>query len=191
MRRIMLLAISIIAFLSVATAQSQKVAVKTNFLHWTIAGTPNLGAEVALSPKYTLDVIGGYNWFEFSDNRKAKHWIVSPEVRYWLGSSFVGHFFGLHLFAAEFNIGGWDIPVGRLANFKDGRYEGNVYGAGLSYGHQFVLSPKFNLELSLGAGYAYVPFKKYGCGKCTKLIKEGNYNYFGVTRATLSLVYKL
>ena len=39
------------------TAKSQDVALKTNTLMWATT-TPNLGLEVALSPRYTLELSG-------------------------------------------------------------------------------------------------------------------------------------
>ena len=39
---------------------AQEMAIKTNGLYW-LATTPNLGAEVALSNKFTLELSGAYN----------------------------------------------------------------------------------------------------------------------------------
>ena len=54
-----------------------------------------------------------------------------------------------------------------------------------------VHSPNFSLEAEIGAGYAYVDYDKFACGKCGTLAKDGNSNYWGITRAGLSLVYVL
>ncbi|WP_436415760.1 DUF3575 domain-containing protein [Petrimonas sp.] len=176
-------------FLFTFSLISQNIGVKTNFAHWAAAGTPNAGLEFALNRKYTLEVGGGFNPFTFKDNNKAKHWIVQPELRYWLCESFNGHFFGLHALAGEYNIGGIDIPVGRLSKFKDYRYEGFAYGAGLSYGYQWVLGKRWNFEFNLGAGYTYLTYDKYPCVKCGSKLGSGTNNYFGVTKAAVSLIY--
>lgn len=63
-------------------ASAQKAAIKTNLLY-DATTTFNLGAEFALSPKWTLDVSGNYNPWTFSNNKKWKHWLVQPEARYW------------------------------------------------------------------------------------------------------------
>jgi len=168
---------------------AQNWGVKTNLAHWAAGVTPNAGMEFALNRKYTLEIGGGINRFNFSDNKKAHHWIVQPELRYWTCESFNGHFFGLHALAGEFNIGGYDVPVGRLSKFKDHRYEGFAYGAGLSWGYQWVIGPKWNFELNLGAGYAYLTYDKYPCIKCGSMIGSDTNNYFGVTKAAVSLIY--
>lgn len=178
------------AFLITVSAMSQTVGVKTNFAHWAVAATPNLGLEFALGRKYTLEIGAGYNPFEFSDYRKFKHWIVQPELRYWTCESFNGHFFGLHALAAEFNVGGFDWPIGRLKDIKDYRYEGYAFGGGISYGYQMPIAKRLNLEFNIGAGYAYLLYDKYKCVRCgEKLESDVKDNYFGVTKAAVSLIY--
>ena len=58
-----------------------KFAIKTNALYWATT-TANLGFEVGLSKKLTLDVSGNYNPWKFSDHKQIKHWLVQPELRY-------------------------------------------------------------------------------------------------------------
>lgn len=71
--------------------------------------TANLGFEVGLSKKLTLDVSGNYNPWKFSDHKQIKHWLVQPELRYWLCERFYGHFFGLHAHYAEANVSNLNI----------------------------------------------------------------------------------
>lgn len=168
---------------------AQSLGIKSNLIHWAAGGTPNIGLETVLGQKYTLNIEGGYNWFAFSEEKKAKHWIAQTEVRYWTCERFNGHFFGLHALAGEYNVGGINIPIGRLKDWKDHRYEGYGIGAGLTYGYQWPISKALNLELSLGAGYIYLDYDKYPCTKCGKKIKSDTNNYFGVTKAAVSLIY--
>lgn len=182
----------LIVFLSTLFATSQTVGIKTNFAHWAVAATPNAGLEFALGRKYTLEVGAAYNPFEFSDYRKFKHWLVQPELRYWTCESFNGHFFGLHALAAEFNVGGFDWPVGRLKEIKENRYEGYAFGGGLSYGYQWPVAKRLNLELNLGVGYAHLSYDKFKCVRCgDKLESDVKENYFGVTKAAVSLIFLL
>ena len=76
---------------SVNSSLAQKWAVKSNLLYDATA-TINLGVEAALGPRVTLDISGNYNPWEFGDAR-WKHWLIQPEVRYWLCERFNGHFF--------------------------------------------------------------------------------------------------
>ena len=90
---------------------------------------------------------------------------------------------------AQFKLGGVDIPLGRLIQLKDERYQGYLYGAGISWGYQWVLSPRWNFEMSVGGGYARVHYEKFPCTTCGNKLSEDDYNYFGVTKAALSLIY--
>ncbi len=173
---------------SLPVSYAQKVAIKNNLLYDATA-TPNLALEMALSRKMTLELGAGLNWFDFSDNRKAKHLLVQPELRWWTCDVFNGHFFGLHGHVGQFNIGGWDVPVGRLEKFKDSRYQGYLYGGGISYGYQWLLSPRWNLETSIGGGFARMHYDKFPCAECGTKIDDGKYNYWGVTKAAVSLIY--
>ena len=48
-----------------------KFAIKTNALYWATS-TPNLGFEVGLAKKLTLDISGNYNPWKFGDDRQIK-----------------------------------------------------------------------------------------------------------------------
>ena len=68
-----------IIFLMIGISLSaQNVAVKTNLLY-DATTTFNLGAEIGLSPRWTLDLSANYNPFSFSDNKKWKHY---PKCKY-------------------------------------------------------------------------------------------------------------
>lgn len=168
----------------------QKVGLKNNLLY-DATTTPNLALEVALSKKSTLELGGGLNPWKFNGSKRFKHWLAQPGLRYWFCESFNGHFVGLHGHGAQFNVGGWNIPVGRLKTFKEHRYEGYLYGGGVSYGYQWVLSPRWNMELSLGGGYARIHYNQYPCATCGTKQKEGDHNYWGVTKAAVSLIYMI
>lgn len=186
MKRFILAFCVILATTGIASAQN--FGIKTNFMHWATT-TPNIGAEIAFNRKYTMEIGYGLNRFTFENNKKAHHWIVQPELRYWLCESFNGHFFGFHGIVGEFNIGGIDVPLGRLKKFKNNRYEGFTYGAGLSYGYQWVLSKRWNFECNIGGGYVYIDYDKYPCVICGTKLNSGDYHYFGVTKAAVSLIY--
>ncbi len=171
---------------------AQKIAIKTNLAHWAVPVTPNFGAEFALGNRVSIELTGGLNprpSKEIFKNKYAHHWIVQPEVRFWFCEVMNGHFIGTHAHLAQYNVGGWNIPIGRFKAFKDSRYQGFLYGAGLSYGYQWVLSPRWNFELNLGGGYARIQYDKYPCVTCGARIDKGYYNYWGITKAAISFIY--
>lgn len=181
-----------LAFTSIIHAQNEQkfssrpsFAIKTNLLYLATT-TPNLGVELGLSPKMTLDISGNYNPWNFSDNKRMKHWLVQPELRYWFCERFNGYFIGLHGHYAEYNVGGI-----KMFNLEGKRYEGNLYGAGLSFGYHWILGNRWSIEATLGAGYAHLNYDKYKCGKCGTKIKDGHKNYWGPTKVGINLVYMI
>ena len=174
---------------SLLTANAQKVALKTN-LHYDATSTPNLGAELALGKKSTLQLFYGLNPWKFASDRtkQLRHWLLMPEYRYWTCQKFNGHFFGIHALGGEYNVKNVDLPFGILPKTEKGRhYEGWYVGGGLTYGYQWLLSEHLNLEGSIGLGYIYSPYKLYG--RCDKCLNEDHRNYVGPTKAALSLIY--
>ena len=164
--------------------------VKSNLLYDAVT-TFNLGAEFRLSPYLTLDVSGSYNPWTFSDNKKIKHVSVQPELRYWLYEPFNGHFLGAHLLYTYYNVGGVRLPLGIFPELKDYRFQGNGYGAGFSYGYQWLLSNRWNLEATFGFGYLYLDHRRYECRTCGDKVGRESKHYFGPTKVGLSLIYVL
>jgi hypothetical protein len=70
-------------------------------------------------------------------------------------------------------------------------YEGWFAGGGVSYGYHWILAPRFSMEFTLGAGYAFLKYDKTRCTDCRKKLDEGTKHYFGPTRAGVSLVFML
>lgn len=163
--------------------KAQNIGVKTNVLY-DATSTLNLGVELGLSPKFSLDISGNYNPWTFSDNKKLKHWLVQPELRYWLCEKFNGHFFGLHAHIGEFNMGGI-----KLLGMEKYRYEGQAIGAGLSYGYQWILSNRWSIEASLGVGYTHLDYDKYYCETCGDKLGGEKKHFVGPTKAAVSLIY--
>ena len=161
-----------------------RFAVKTNVLYWA-ATTPNLGFEAGLAKKLTLDISGNYNPWKFGDDRRLKHWLVQPELRYWLCERFNGSFIGLHGHYGEMNVSNLSF-----LGLGHDRYDGNFYGAGISYGYQWLISNRWSMEATIGVGYARLKYDKYaarsdGGGK----LKHDSRNYFGPTRIGLNFIY--
>lgn len=173
---------------SVGRADAQRVAVKTNLLY-AATTSPNLALELRTGNKTTLELGGGISLWKFGEKTTFKHWAAQPEFRYWFCDAFNGHFLGLHAHGGQFNLGGIGIPIGKLSVLKDNRYQGYFYGGGLSYGYQWILGRHWNLEASIGGGYARIVYEKFPCANCGSKLDEGEYNYWGITRSTLSLIY--
>ena len=162
----------LILTLLVSYSRAQDIAIKTNLLYGGYTYTPNLSLEIGLGKRSTLDLGGGYNPWNLDgtaeNNKKLVHWLGEIEYRYWLCQRFSGHFLGVHVL-----------------------FEGYGYGGGISYGYNFFLGIRWSIEANLGIGYARLHYDKYKCQKCGEKIGTESRNYFGPTKAGISLIYYL
>lgn len=193
--------ISILIVLVLCTSSlswAQKFALKSDIVQWATT-TPNLSGEVSLAPRLSLVLSGANNPWTFSDNKKFKHWKVESELKYWLWESFNGHFFSVGGQYAQYNTGGIRLPFGLLPSWGDSRYQGDMYGAGFSYGYQWMLSPRWGFEAQVGFGYQRYTYRQYECRTCGLPVDSSGYpvgqspvqtkHYFGPTKLALSFIY--
>lgn len=174
-----------------------QTAIKTNLIY-DVATTPNIGIETATGQHYTAALTYAINPWSFdSGEKKAKHWVLMPEIRRWLCSRFNGHFIGIHAMGGQFNAANVSLPVPGIffggdnltREVKDHRYQGGFIGAGITYGYQWILSRNWNIEAQAGIGYGHAWYDKYACTGCGRKIADGNTNYFGVTKLGISILY--
>ena len=169
------------------------VAIKSNILY-DLTATISAGIEVGLAPRWRRDVSGNFNAWTMKNDRRWKHYLVQPEVRYWLCDRFMGHFLALHLHGGQYNFGGIKNSINflgtNLSNLTTHRYQGWLAGAGVGYGYAFVLGRHWNLELEAGIGYAYTVFDEFECAGCGRKVNtELNHPYFGPTKLAVNFVY--
>lgn len=171
--------------------EQPKYAVKTNLVYGATL-TPNLAFEFATGKQTTLTFAAGYNPWNvdgsFDDNDKFAHRLVETEFRYWPCERFNRTFWGVHAFAADFNIGGYDVP--QLFK-KEYRYEGWGAGLGVNFGYHLILKNRWSLEFTAGLGVAYLDYDRYPCEKCEQMEKDMNDFYFGPTKLGINLVFML
>ena len=174
-----------------AGVKAQNAALKTNLLY-DAAATVNVGLEVGLAKRWTLDLSGNYNGWTVNGH-KWKHWLAQPEFRYWFCDRFARHFLGFHALGGQYNIGLIKNDIQFLGKdyspLSDNRYEGWGVGAGVAYGYAFILGMHWNLELELGVGYIYFNYDKYNCVECQRKVGSNDRHYIGPTKAAINLVY--
>ena len=172
MRKVIIVA-GLILFMVIGRSHGQEkefyntplLGVKTNTLYW-LTTTINIGAEIGLGKNTTIDLLGTYNPWSFGDNKKIKH------------------FWGLHAFYGEFNMGGI-----KMLGLRKYRYEGTLYGAGIAYGHQWIIGKRWNLETTIGVGYARIEYDKYEYQTRGPYIKKGTKDYIGPTKVGINFIY--
>lgn len=182
------------------SALGQEIAVKTN-LAYDAMTTPNLGVEIGLRGRNTVNLQYGLNPWNFGtgDNgiRKVRHWVVEPEYRRWFCTRFNGRFIGVHALGGQLNASNVNLPVPGVffggenlqKGVRDNRYEAAFAGAGVTYGYQWILTRHWNFEAEIGAGYIHAWYKKFDCDECGRKVGSGGTNYLGLTKIGLSFLY--
>lgn len=184
--------INIFLFALVAqAAQAQKVTISNNLLYdaWL---TPNLRVGVKLSPHWSAGVTAGYRPWPTDDHqeKKWKHLLISPDLRYWTDSVNVHHFFGVNLIYAHFNIANVKFPFGLYKGFRNERRQGDLGALGVYYGYSWPLGRHWNIEALAGAAVGYAKYDRYECGKCGE--KIGNVSrWFVIPQAALNIVFNI
>lgn len=167
--------------------RAQELAVKTN-LFYAATTTPNLGLESRLSNQWTLGLDVGLNPFSYSENKKLKHLLVSPQARYWFGESFVDHFVGFNLAYIHYNVGNIDFPLGLYSGVKNERRQGDAVAIGASWGHSWIFSPHWGVEVEAGLDLGYMWYKGYDPPRCGTYRGKGD-GLLLMPRIALNIVY--
>ena len=162
------------------------ISIKTNAVS-VAALITNIGFEVKLAPRWSLDVMGAYSPYNMiASNRKIRVFGIRPEARFWWGEPMKrGHFIGLHAFTSAFNV-----QINDKVRLQDPNHA--LWGVGLAYGYAMPLGKKerWGVEFTLGLGYARIKYDKYEGAENGRFIERNLVNYFGPTRLGVNFYYR-
>ena len=191
-RLAVLAALLVVSAFAAPFSSAQQVGVKTNLLYDATA-TINLGAEVRVAPRWSIDLSGNLNAWNLGSERRWKHWLIQPEARYWLCEATTGHFFALNALGGKFNVG----HVGFAHNFlgthfshlSDHRYQGSVIGTGIGYGYSWLLGRHWNIEAEATVGLVHGSYDIFECAGCGRRVGHNSSNHFLPTKLAVNVVY--
>ena len=161
-----------------ADLQAQRVAVKTNLTDWMTA-SPNLSVEFTLSNRLSVDLTGTATPFKYKPDFYFRHIRLQPELRYWLLSPLTRHYVGIMAYYSTYDVG-----------YKKRGYFGESYAAGLTYGYDWILSRRWNLEVSAGVGAIRYHLARYTPGTPHPQPNETGW-IVAPTKLSIALVYVL
>ncbi|WP_321438019.1 DUF3575 domain-containing protein [uncultured Bacteroides sp.] len=170
-------------------SDSNKYAIKTNLLEWGFF-TPNITIAGKISKKWTIELSAASHNKKLSSTNPLKLMLFESGIHYWTKERFNGGFIAITAQCATFDAR--DLKSsGIFKNMDNNRYQGNLYGFTLSYGYQWKLINRLNIEAVAGLGYAHIIYNKYSINNLNEKIKDGDYNYFGPTKITINFIYTL
>ena len=112
--------------------------------------------------------------------------MVQPEVRFWPYRRFSGHFIGANFIYSDFNAGGIEwLGMGTR------RYEGSLFGVGLSYGYMWSIGKRWHVEATIGVGYVSLEYDEYVWKQCVRFLGHGRNSYLGPTKIGVSFSYTI
>lgn len=196
-------------------------AVKTNLLFDAVTAL-NIEVEVPIGDHFSVLLEHNFPWWLSKDNRRCLEFLCfGGEFRYWFGKKghgvlksdsnasltgsratgipgttasaakpavirdqrLQGHFVGLYAYSGKTDLQ-WDL---------NGCYQAQFFSVGLSYGFALPISDLFNLEFSIAAGYARIPYQHYIPTEDWQTLfrdryDSGTLSYFGPTKLEVSLV---
>lgn len=156
-------------------AQNHSIGVNMALL---AVGSINIELSKAFSKKVTAHVPISWNPITFSNNKKIKHIMLQPGIRWWQWHSYSGYFGGINITIAQFNTG-----------IKALRYYGKGAGVTISAGYAKMLSKRWNLEAEAGFYSGWIKYNKYQRKHCGDY--EGNWSGIKLfpAKISLSLIY--
>lgn len=186
---------------AVQTQRHTLFVVKTNLLY-DLASLVNLSAEVPFTiqdKKFSVLYQHHFPWWTWgqNDNEHCIRFLsMGGELRWWFKPGMTeaatrraGENCLTGWFAGVYGMGGkWDFQWKR-----DICHQGEFWSAGLSIGYALPIGRWANMEFSLSAGYASIPYRGYTpTDDYSQLLrdpdKQGTWSYFGPTKAEASLV---
>lgn len=137
---------------NVTVSRAQLVVLKTNLTDWMTV-SPNIGAEFSVGSHLSVDLSATAAPFKIKNDVYFRHIRLQPEVRYWLTSPLTEHYVGATVFYSSYDVG-----------YKEKGYYGDAYAVGLTYGYNWILSRRWNFELSAGVGAIRYRLARYTPG---------------------------
>lgn len=172
--------------LAAGSAAAQDLSVSTNVLGYVNLGTLNMDASLGFARHFSAEAGFRYNPFTFkgrqgvADTMQSRQRTVSAGVRYWPWHIHSGWWLSGKAQYQEYNVGG-------LTEAET--HEGDRYGAGVTGGYTYMVSPHFNVEFGLGIWTGYEKFTVYQCPTCGKIVDTGEKRFFLPNDALIGLVY--
>lgn len=165
---------------STQNLSAQMVAVRTDALK-DLLMTPNVGVDLVVGEKFTLGAEVAFArdpWLitkDLRDKNDLRLTSVTPEFRYWFnGRPLTRQYVGLvaNMTAYEFKFG-------------ESMHQGDAYGVGLSFGHVWTLTQRWNIDLSGSCGL--VGYRERYTNTKNGAVPTGDANAWGYTLFPIKL----
>ena len=141
----------------------------------------NAGGELQLSPHISASLAAWWCPWRLSDSFSLKTLALLPEGRWWPQTPGRGHFFGVHLSVAWYNLRAGDT------RYQDASTP--LLGCGVTYGYALPVAPGWDIQFSAGIGYATMHYDRFYNISDGARIDTRRTSYWGIDRLGVAIVY--
>ena len=170
------------------TERHKHIAVKNNFVY-DVALVANAGLEFGMGRHFSFDLPVTFSPYNIKENLKIRTLTFQPAFRWWFLSVHEGLFLEAYGHAGWYNV----ALCGKTRFQNSDSWADPFYGGGLGIGYSWPVghSGRWNFEVNVGGGYAYLPSNHYYNLENGALFGSSVRNYWGLTRAGFSISYSL
>lgn len=162
---------------------AQAWSLSTNLAAYADFGTMSAEVGYALGRHWNAMAAVRYNPFTFTSDdgpMQNRQRSLAAGARYWPWHIYSGWWVGGEAQAQEYNRGGIRSPETR---------EGQRYGAGLSGGYAYMLTPWLNLDVGVGFWGGIDRYSVYECPVCGLTLDKGQKTFLLPDRLMLALSF--
>ena len=168
-----------------------RFAIRTNVLYDALL-LPSLGLEWRINKNWGIKVDGSYSYWGSKTGKIQKMWMVSPEVRQYMGAQ-RRFYLGVGGNIGSANL--YKYAMGNILNklyTQNTGYQGDFWNAGITLGYQLYLNRSFSVDFNLGLGYTRFEYDALNLSDGVRLMKDRDLvkNFWGPTQAGVSLLWK-
>lgn len=163
-------------------------AVRTNLLY-DVFLLPTVGVEWRISHNAGIKLDGSYSYWGNKHGKVQKMWMISPEVRWYLGNT-KRFYVGAGGNYVDYNV--HKYMIGGLFSTHTG-HQGSLWNAGVTTGYQLRLSNAFSMDFNIGLGYTRSEYDSFNMQDDVRFYKGRNQskNFWGPTQAGISLMWHI
>lgn len=174
------------------------LAIKTNLL-FDLATALNVELEIPIARQWSVAAEWIFPWWYFKKDKLSMHIMYgSLEARYWFDNNLKSDYYYTLKHKQRNSMQGWFMGVyagGGIYDllWKEEGVKGHVsLSTGLTGGYVLPLNRKMALEFSLGLGYLKTNYERFVHKRnCLVWQSDESLKWFGLTRAKISLIWKL
>lgn len=140
--------------------EAQDITIGNNLLY-DASLTPNLNIAYSDSSRWSYGVTLGFRHWPIGNltQKKWRHLLISPAVRYWNDTQHLGHFWSGNAIYSHFNAGYTDMLI--YKGVKDERRQGDLIALGASYGYVWRLGRRWTAEAQAGLAVGYAWYDRF------------------------------